>query len=80
MNLPASLAGLMAEVKPEEIDTLRSFGQLLGLMYQAADDILDTTATSDDMGKTAGKDEAYRQGHHRRPYGARQGQILCGDP
>ncbi|MCF6200063.1 MAG: polyprenyl synthetase family protein [Hyphomicrobiaceae bacterium] len=50
--------GHMAEVKPEEIDMLRSFGQLLGLMYQAADDILDTTASSDDMGKTAGKDEA----------------------
>ena len=50
--------GYMAEVKSEDIDILRAFGQLLGLMYQAADDILDTTASSKDMGKTAGKDEA----------------------
>ena len=50
--------GLLAEAEPEEVETLRSFGQLLGLMYQAADDILDTTASSADMGKTAGKDEA----------------------
>ena len=50
--------GHMAGAKEEEIDTLRSFGQLLGLIYQAADDILDATASSEEMGKTAGKDEA----------------------
>jgi farnesyl diphosphate synthase len=50
--------GYLAQAKPEEIDTLRSFGQLLGLIYQAADDILDTTAQTSQIGKTAGKDEA----------------------
>ncbi len=53
--------GIIAEAKPEEIDTLRSFGQLLGLMYQAADDILDTTADTKIIGKTAGKDEASKK-------------------
>lgn len=50
--------GHLAEAKPEEIDILRSYGQLLGQMYQAADDILDTTADTSEIGKTAGKDEA----------------------
>ena len=50
--------GIIAEAKPEEIDILRAFGQLLGLMYQAADDILDTTADTKTIGKTAGKDAA----------------------
>jgi len=50
--------GFMAEVRPEEIDVLRAYGQLLGLIYQAADDILDNTASSRELGKTAGKDEA----------------------
>ena len=38
-----------------------AFGQLLGLMYQAADDILDITADTKDIGKTAGKDEASKK-------------------
>ena len=35
------------------------FGDSLGLAYQIADDVLDVTATSDQLGKTAGKDVAY---------------------
>lgn len=50
--------GYLGEAKPEEIDILRSYGQLLGQMYQAADDILDTTGDTSEIGKTAGKDEA----------------------
>ena len=34
------------------------FGDALGLAYQIADDVLDVTATSDQLGKTAGKDAA----------------------
>ena len=34
------------------------FGDALGLAYQIADDVLDVTATSDQLGKTAGKDVA----------------------
>ena len=50
--------GLLAEAAPRDIDILRSFGQMLGQMYQAADDILDITGDTLDIGKTAGKDEA----------------------
>ncbi len=53
--------GYIAEAKPQEIDTLRKFGQLLGLLYQAADDILDTTGDTKTIGKTAGKDEANKK-------------------
>jgi geranylgeranyl pyrophosphate synthase len=34
------------------------FGDTLGLAYQIADDVLDVTGTSDQLGKTAGKDLA----------------------
>ncbi|MCZ6759394.1 MAG: polyprenyl synthetase family protein [Gemmatimonadetes bacterium] len=35
---------------------VKSFGEELGLAFQIADDILDATASSDILGKTAGKD------------------------
>ncbi|MCV6547383.1 MAG: polyprenyl synthetase family protein [Cohaesibacter sp.] len=36
--------------------TMRNFGQLIGLAFQLADDLLDITASSEQLGKTAGKD------------------------
>lgn len=42
----------------EQLDTLDRFGKVLGLLFQVVDDILDCTATTDVLGKTAGKDAA----------------------
>ena len=40
------------------VEALRAYGQAIGLAFQIADDVLDATATSDQLGKTAGKDAA----------------------
>ena len=37
---------------------MRSFGQSVGLAFQIVDDVLDVTQTSEQLGKTAGKDTA----------------------
>jgi len=37
---------------------LRTFGQSVGLAFQIVDDVLDVTQTSEQLGKTAGKDTA----------------------
>lgn len=50
------LAGLYAEVDPETDALLTELGDLIGLMFQIADDILDVEGTSLTLGKTAGKD------------------------
>ncbi len=44
--------------KDDEIRNLRSFGQQIGLAFQIIDDVLDVTQTSEQLGKTAGKDTA----------------------
>jgi len=43
-------------VPPQRIEALRAYGEAIGLAFQIADDVLDATATSDQLGKTAGKD------------------------
>ncbi len=45
-------------VRPEVADALRAYGAALGLAFQVVDDILDVTADSLTLGKTAGKDAA----------------------
>ncbi|MGA2374558.1 MAG: polyprenyl synthetase family protein [Candidatus Sulfotelmatobacter sp.] len=50
--------GLYAGAKDDEVKKLRSFGQSIGLAFQIVDDVLDVTQTSEQLGKTAGKDTA----------------------
>jgi geranylgeranyl diphosphate synthase type II len=50
--------GLYGGGKDDEIRNLRSFGQQIGLAFQIIDDVLDVTQTSEQLGKTAGKDMA----------------------
>jgi geranylgeranyl diphosphate synthase type II len=41
-----------------DIDRVRVYGQSIGLAFQIVDDVLDVTQTSEQLGKTAGKDTA----------------------
>jgi geranylgeranyl diphosphate synthase type II len=50
--------GIYAGASAEQVDRLRSYGQAIGLAFQIVDDILDVTQTSEQLGKTAGKDVA----------------------
>jgi geranylgeranyl diphosphate synthase, type II len=50
--------GIYAGGRDDEIMRLRLFGQQIGLAFQIVDDVLDVTQTSEQLGKTAGKDTA----------------------
>jgi geranylgeranyl diphosphate synthase type II len=52
------LGAMTANVTPAKIAALTDFGYNLGLAFQVIDDILDVTQTTEQLGKTAGKDEA----------------------
>lgn len=52
----ARLGGMSANCSPAQLEALTSFGYHVGLAFQVIDDILDVTQTSEQLGKTAGKD------------------------
>ena len=52
----ARLGGMSANCTPAELQALTDFGYNVGLAFQIIDDILDITQTSEQLGKTAGKD------------------------
>jgi geranylgeranyl pyrophosphate synthase len=54
-----TLGGLAANAPPRRMAALDRFGRSVGLAFQIADDVLDVTATTDQLGKTAGKDQAF---------------------
>ncbi|MEK7344896.1 MAG: polyprenyl synthetase family protein [Pseudomonadota bacterium] len=51
-------AACVPDVPDTVLAALSRFGQALGLAFQVVDDVLDVTADSATLGKTAGKDEA----------------------
>jgi len=48
--------GILGGVTDEEIERLSRYAKNIGLAFQIVDDILDITATQEELGKTAGKD------------------------
>lgn len=52
----ARIGGIVAELPRERIDALTEFGNAYGMAFQILDDILDVTATDEELGKPAGHD------------------------
>ena len=52
------LGGMCGGATEAQLAALTTFGQAAGLAFQIIDDILDVTQTSEQLGKTAGKDVA----------------------
>ena len=50
------VGALVADASPEKEQALSAFGYNLGVAFQMADDLLDYTADSKELGKTVGAD------------------------
>ena len=63
------LAAAATNASPAQRQALSDFGEALGLAYQIQDDVLDVTASSATLGKTAGKDVAAEKSTYVRLLG-----------
>jgi len=52
------LGGIAAVASEQQMTALTGYGREVGLAFQIADDVLDATATTAQLGKTAGRDAA----------------------
>jgi geranylgeranyl pyrophosphate synthase len=51
-----TLGGMAAEAGPATLAALTAYGEDIGLAFQIADDVLDATGTSEELGKPVGRD------------------------
>jgi geranylgeranyl diphosphate synthase type II len=58
ISVSLRLGAMSANATPAQVKALGKFGENLGLAFQIIDDILDITQTSEQLGKSAGKDAA----------------------
>lgn len=57
LQVSVAAGAILGGATPEEVELVERYALDVGLAFQVADDILDITASTEDLGKTAGKDE-----------------------
>jgi geranylgeranyl diphosphate synthase type II len=73
------LGGILGRAAEEQLGHLRKYGQALGLAFQIVDDLLDQEQTSEELGKTAGKDVAQGKLTYPAVMGAPAARVRLGE-
>ena len=83
----ARYGAMFSDCSPDVVETMREFGERLGIAFQLADDLIDIASDADDTGKTPGTD--LREGKRTLPVlhalastdpaDARLQELLTGD-
>jgi geranylgeranyl diphosphate synthase type II len=71
------LGGMSANASDAQLNALTTFGHNIGLAFQIIDDILDVTQTSEQLGKTAGKDTAAAKATYPSIVGMEKSRALA---
>ena len=72
--------GLLAEQEESVVDLLQTLAQHLGLAFQIRDDLLDVTATKDELGKNVGHDATLNKSTYPALLGvAKSSQLLAAE-
>jgi geranylgeranyl diphosphate synthase type II len=71
------LGGMSANCSARQLQALTDFGYNVGLAFQIIDDILDVTQTSEQLGKTAGKDTAAQKATYPKIVGMEKSRKIA---
>ncbi len=74
----ARFGGLFAGADAVRYEALSEFGGKIGLAFQIVDDILDVVSTSEELGKTAGKDQDQRKATYPAVFGLAESRRRAG--
>lgn len=74
----ARVGAIVGGASPEELDACTEYAEKVGLAFQVADDVLDATATSEELGKTAGKDAQTEKATYVALYGIEAARQRAG--
>lgn len=72
-----ALGAQVGEASPARMDRIREAGRELGLAFQIVDDVLDATADTATIGKTAGKDAKAGKATYVSLYGLERARVLA---
>lgn len=67
--------GIIAGASSEDVQRLTNYAQNIGLAFQIIDDILDITATQEQLGKTAGKDQKAKKVTYPSLWGLEESRL-----
>ena len=79
LEVSVTSGAILAGAKEEDVERLGKYAQLIGLAFQVVDDILDCTQTSEQLGKTAGKDEAVGKATYPSLVGLEESKKIADD-
>ena len=79
LSCSVRLGGMSANATPRQLQALTDFGYHVGLAFQVIDDILDVTQSSEQLGKTAGKDAAVQKATYPSIVGLAKSRKITAD-
>ncbi|MEP7148683.1 MAG: polyprenyl synthetase family protein [Acidobacteriota bacterium] len=77
IRFSAEAGAIIAGANNADFTAISSFGEKLGLLFQMKDDLLDVTKTTEELGKTAGKDTAAAKATYPAIRGIERTELLA---
>lgn len=71
------IAAILSSADKSQAQALKSYAEKLGLAFQITDDVLDCTSSTEELGKTAGKDKAQGKLTFVQEHGLEQAKELA---
>ncbi|MFL6417439.1 MAG: polyprenyl synthetase family protein [Bryobacteraceae bacterium] len=77
LKVSVRFGAIYAAASGKDLDALTKYGEHLGLAFQIIDDVLDVEQSSDQLGKTAGKDEQQQKITFPAVYGLEKSRQMA---